>query len=519
MTQTNGKKPRPLLLLILDGWGERREKKHNAIQLAQTPTFDALMKEAPHTFLDASGKTVGLPEGQMGNSEVGHLHIGAGRKVPQDLTRIDNAIANSDFFKNPIFLTALQQAKKNNNAVHTIGLLSPGGVHSRDNQISALIEMVHQNGIGKNFLHAFLDGRDTPPKSALGSIEKISAQYKKYGHGKIASIIGRYYAMDRDKRWDRTKKAYDLLTQGLSDYEAPSAEAGLKMAYERGETDEFVKPTSIHAEKEAPITIQDGDVAIFMNFRADRARQLSHALTDRTFTDFHRTVIPQLSAFVTLTEYAKDLSATVAFPLLKLKNTLGEYLSNLGYRQLRLAETEKYAHVTYFLNGGIEVPFPREDRTLIPSPKIATYDLKPEMSAIEVTNQLVQSIKSGKYDFVVCNFANPDMLGHTGDESATIKAIETIDACVKHIIDALTAVGGEMLITADHGNAELMYDEKTQQPHTAHTTNLVPLIYVGRQAVFQRGNGALDDVAPTVLYLLGLKPPAEMTGRNLITLK
>lgn len=520
MTKTNKKThSKPMVLIILDGFGESREVLHNAIKLADTPTWDDLVVHYPHISLGASGKIVGLPDGQMGNSEVGHLHIGSGRKVPQDLTRINMAIANGDFYKNPILINAIRQARENNKTVHIIGLLSPGGVHSHDDQIAAMIELVYRQGVKKNYLHAILDGRDTPPKSALESIEKVQHQYTEYGYGKIASLIGRYYAMDRDKRWDRTEKAYNLLTQGIAKYHPTTAKEALALAYEHNETDEFVEPTSIHYEGEIPIKIQDGDVIIFMNFRADRARQLTHALTDKGFTAFKRNITPNLACLVTLTAYAKDIDTAVAFHPLNLNNTLGEYLSTLGYRQLRIAETEKYAHVTYFLNGGKEEPFPGEDRLLIPSPKVTTYDLKPEMSAIALTDKLVEIIKNENYDLIVCNFANPDMVGHTGNEVATKIAIQTIDHSLKRVIAALQSVGGEVLITADHGNAEKMFDEKTNQPHTTHTNNPVPLIYVGRQAQFKKETGALDDVAPILLYLMGLKKPAEMTGRNLITLK
>lgn len=514
----NNKNNKPMVLIILDGWGVRNDNEHNAINLAQTPMFDELMAHFPHTLLDASGEAVGLPRGQMGNSEVGHLHMGSGRKVPQDLTRIDQSIQTGDFYKNPVLLDAIQKAKQTDHAVHVLGLLSPGGVHSRDNQIAAMIDMVHQHGVKKNYLHAILDGRDTPPQSAQASLQAVSDQYARFGCGKIASIVGRYYAMDRDNRWERTQKAYDLLTQGIATYHAPTAMAALQNAYQHHETDEFVKPTSIYTEGEKPITIADGDVVIFMNFRADRARQLTLAFTEKTFSGFKRQRIPTLAAFVTLTEYANTIQANVAFPPLKLSNTLGEYIATLGMHQLRIAETEKYAHVTYFFNGGIEKPNPGEDRLLIPSPKVATYDLKPEMSAPEVTDKLIDAIRSHRYDLIICNFANPDMVGHTGNEEATKKAIVTIDTCLRRLIDALKTVGGEALITADHGNAELMFDKKTGQPHTAHTNNLVPLIYVGREAKFRDRPGALDDVAPTLLYLLGLKPPAEMTGTNLITL-
>ncbi len=519
MNKTQAKRPKPITLIILDGWGESEQKQHNSIEMAKTPSYDYLLSHCPHASLKASGEEVGLPAGQMGNSEVGHLHIGSGRKVPQDLTRIDQAVKSGEFYKNTVLADAIHQAKQANKSVHIIGLLSPGGVHSHESHIAAMINMVNQHGVSKNYFHAILDGRDTPPKSAATSIERIAGEYKKLGQGKIASVIGRYYAMDRDKRWERTEKAYNLLTQGTADYHVDTAIEGLKIAYAQGETDEFVKAISVHRDDESPITVQDGDVMIFMNFRADRARQLTHAFTDKSFDGFDRKVTPKLSAFVTLTQYAKDINAAVAFPPLQLHNTLGEFLSSQGLRQLRIAETEKYAHVTYFLNGGVEAPFTEEDRILIPSPKVATYDLQPEMSAVEVTDKLVEAIEHGDYDVIICNFANPDMLGHTGNESATNHAIEIIDACLKRIVDALKAIGGEALITADHGNAEMMYDNKTGQPHTAHTNNLVPLIYVGREATFSNQMGALDDIAPTLLYLMGLDKPKEMTGHNLLKLK
>lgn len=439
--------------------------------------------------------------------------------MPQDLTRIDAAIASGEFYENPALIEALEKAKALNKAVHILGLLSPGGVHSRDNQIAALVELAHHCGIKKFICTPFSMAATHHQNRLYFQSKKYTDQFHAYGNGKIASLIGRYYAMDRDKRWDRTEKAYDLLTQGTAQFHALTAKEGLMLAYEQGNTDEFVSPTSIHRHNETPITIEDGDVVVFMNFRADRARQLTYAFLDDHFTAFNRQVRPKLSAFVTLTAYAKDIHAAVAFPPLELHNTLGEYLSARGYRQLRIAETEKYAHVTYFLNGGQEAPFNGEDRLLIPSPKVATYDLQPEMSAVEMTNKLVEIIQNDDYDLIVCNFANPDMVGHTGDETATREAIQVIDDCLKRIITALQSVGGEALITADHGNAEKMFDEKTNQPHTAHTSNLVPLIYVGREAQFCKEVGALDDVAPTLLYLMGLEKPREMTGRNLITLK
>ena len=496
---------KPFALIILDGWGYRTEKSHNPTRSIATPTIDYLFSHYPHTLIEASGEAVGLPAGQIGNSEVGHLHIGAGRKVPQDLTRINNEITGFAFFENPILKKTLQKAHKNNSAVHVIGLLSPGGVHSHEDHICAMIEMIRHEGITKNYCHAICDGRDTPPKSALPSIQRVEKLYAQIGSGQIASVIGRYYAMDRDNRVDRTQKACDLFTQATAYFTANTAEEALSMAYARGETDEFILPTCILKNNER-IKIQKNDVVIFMNFRADRAKQITRAIRE-TVT---------LSDFVTLTEYLDDPDILVAYPPLVLRQTLGEYLSNHGLKQLRLAETEKYAHVTYFLNGGIEIPYPNEERQLIPSPKIATYDMQPEMSAIAVTDVFVEAIESQQYDVIICNYANPDMIGHTGDEKAAEKAMSVIDACLKRVLDALQKVNGEALITSDHGNVEQMYDEKTGQPHTAHTTNQVPLIYVGRPATMVSENGALDDVAPTLLYLMNLPKPAEMTGKSLV---
>ena len=506
-------RPKPVLLVILDGWGHSEHIQHNAIALAHTPTFDYLMAHYPHTLLQASGEAVGLPAGQMGNSEVGHWHIGAGRKVPQDLTRIDQAIDTGLFYQNPVLTQAIQQAHQANKAVHIVGLLSPGGVHSQEKHISALIELVTQQGTTPSYLHAILDGRDTPPRSATSSLERIAQQYQKIGRGRIASLIGRYYAMDRDQRWERTQKAYDLLTQGDNDRQAPTAIQGLSLAYSAGESDEFVKPTVLCADHENPVLIRDGDVVIFMNFRADRARQLTRAFTDIAFNAFVRRSTPTLTAFVTLTQYAKDIKASVAFPPLKMPNTLGEYCSSLGLHQLRIAETEKYAHVTYFFNAGIEAPFPGEDRLLIPSPPIATYDLKPAMSAVEITDQVIHAVRSARYDFIVVNYANPDMVGHTGNEQATQQAIEVIDTCLQRIID--NRGDSEIIITADHGNAEMMFDKKTGQPHTAHTTHKVPFLYIGRKARCIP-SGALDDIAPTLLFIMGLTPPTDMTGHSLL---
>ena len=507
---------KPFVLVILDGWGYTEHEKHNPIKSTATPTFDYLFETYPHTLLHASGKYVGLPKGQMGNSEVGHLHIGAGRQMPQDLTRIGQAIQNGKFTNIPTFLDAIQKAKQSNNAVHVLGLLSPGGVHSHENHIMTLVKLIADQGVKKNYTHALLDGRDTPPQSALASLKRLEKLYANLSGGQIASIIGRYYAMDRDKRWQRTQVAYDLLTAGKTNFHTNNVTSALQAAYQRGENDEFVKPTAIHDKDNSPITIRDGDVVIFMNFRADRARQLTRAFTEENFSDFQRDSKLNLADFVTLTEYAHDINTNIVFPIIKISNTLGEYLSNLGYHQLRIAETEKYAHVTYFLNGGIEKPFNNEERILIPSPKVATYDLQPEMSAIELTDHLIDAINSEKFNLIVCNYANPDMVGHTGFEKAAQKAVSTIDQCVKRIIESLKKIGGEALITSDHGNIECMYDETTNQPHTAHTNNPVPLIYVGRPAEFLENSGSLYDISPTILYLMGLNKAEEMTGKNLI---
>lgn len=508
------KRPRPFVLIILDGWGHREHQQANAIALANKPHWDNLWQNYPHTLITASGQAVGLPEGQMGNSEVGHLNMGAGRIVYQGLTRIDKAIADESFFTNPVLIQALTQANKNKKNIHILGLLSPGGIHSHEKHLHALLELAAKKDIKNVYIHAILDGRDTPPRSAEKSLIDLEALCNKLHCGTIASIIGRYYAMDRDKRWDRVQKAYDLLTSGKADFYTNDPVTGLKEAYERKENDEFVKPTSII---KAPI--QDGDIVFFINFRADRARQLTRALIDPEFNDFTRDVWPHVGSFVTFTQYDKNLPTQVVFPPETLNNILGSYLSQLGFKQLRLAETEKYAHVTFFFNGGIEKPFPGEERLLIPSAKVATYDLLPEMSAHPITETLVNEIRSNKYDFIVCNYANPDMVGHTGDLDATIKAIETVDSCIGQVLQALHDMGGEALITADHGNAEVMFDEKTGQPHTAHTCELVPLVYFGRKATPTHPQGIMADIAPTLLYLLNLPIPKEMTGQSLFELK
>lgn len=507
------KRPTPLLLVILDGWGYSKEIKHNAIAAANTPTWDKLWAQYPHSLLDASGSSVGLPDGQMGNSEVGHIHIGAGRHAPQDLMRINQAVVSEALGDITALKDAMAQAKKYNSKVHILGLLSPGGVHSHADHIIEMLRTLASNNLSQLYLHAILDGRDTPPQSAQSSLDAAQSLFVELGCGEIASITGRYYAMDRDSRWERTQAAYDLLTDGNTGYIAQDAKSALETAYARGETDEFVKPTSILNGKTTPITIDDNDVVIFMNFRADRARQLTQAFTDTMFDGFERQSKPSLASFVTLTRYAADITTDVLFDKEPLRNTFGQCVSDAGLKQLRIAETEKYAHVTYFFNGGIETVFPGERRKLIPSPDVATYDLQPEMSADELTDHLVVAINSGEYDCIVCNYANPDMVGHTGNKEATIKAIETIDTCLARITDACQASGGEFIVTADHGNAEQLHNEQTGQAHTAHTINLVPALYVGRQATIIAKEARLLDIAPTLLYLMGLNIPNEMTGK------
>ncbi len=504
----------PVLLLILDGFGYREDADHNAIAHARKPNWDRLWRDYPHTLINTSGLTVGLPEGQMGNSEVGHLNIGAGRVVYQDLTRVDLAIQDGSFFTNPALVQAVQQAKRNDSALHVLGLLSPGGVHSHENHIHAMVDMAARAGLRKIYVHAFLDGRDTPPRSAEASLRALQEKCANLGTARIASITGRYYAMDRDNRWERVEAAYDVISQGHAEFSAATAVEGLQQAYARGENDEFVKATRIGDA----VVMRDGDVAVFMNFRADRARQITRALTDPEFNGFARKRYPKLESFVTLSSYGEDVHLPTAFAPTAIHNGFGEYLSNLGMKQLRIAETEKYAHVTYFFNGGREQPYPGEDRILVPSPKVATYDLKPEMSAFEVTDKLEASIRSKQYQAIVCNYANGDMVGHSGNMEAAVKAVEALDACVGRVVGAMLECGGEILVTADHGNAEQMLDRVTQQPHTAHTMNSVPFLYIGRKARMVSG-GALQDVAPTLLAMLGLPQPPEMTGKPLIEIQ
>ncbi|MDP2879339.1 MAG: 2,3-bisphosphoglycerate-independent phosphoglycerate mutase [Sulfuricella sp.] len=505
----------PVLLIILDGFGCSESQDNNAIASARKPNWDKLWQTCPHTTINASEASVGLPDGQMGNSEVGHLNIGAGRVVYQEFTRINRAISSGSFFANPTLTQAVETARSSGKALHIMGLLSDGGVHSHETHIHAMLEMAARAGVEKIYLHAFLDGRDTPPRSAQDYLRRLQEKCVQLKVGQIASIIGRYYVMDRDKRWLRVKAGYDLLTQGKAEFQAESAEAALAAAYARDENDEFVKATAIVPPGAQPVRMEDGDVAVFMNFRSDRAREITRAFIEPGFDLFEREHVPQLAAFCTLTEYSKDFDVRVAYPPEQIRNGFGEYISNLGLKQLRIAETEKYAHVTFFFDGGEERIYPGEDRVLVPSPDVPTYDLKPEMSAFEVTDKLVEAIESRKFDAIICNYANADMVGHTGVMSAAVKAIETLDQCLHRVVEAMQQSGGEVLITADHGNAEMMADENSHQAHTAHTLNRVPFVYVGRKARLAE-TGALEDVAPTLLKIMGLQQPAEMTGHPLI---
>ncbi|MBT4519551.1 MAG: 2,3-bisphosphoglycerate-independent phosphoglycerate mutase [Halieaceae bacterium] len=507
----------PTVLIILDGWGHREETRDNAIANGITPVWDRLWANAPHTLISGSGEDVGLPSGQMGNSEVGHMSLGAGRIVFQNITRIDGAIADGSFDTNGAYTGAIDKAIAADGAVHIMGLLSSGGVHSHEDQIVAAVKLASGRGARRVYLHAFLDGRDTPPRSAGPSLEKLSQLFTKLGCGRIASMVGRYYAMDRDNRWQRVASAYQLLTEGASNYEADTAQAALAAAYARDESDEFVQPCVICAEGQESVVIGDGDAVLFMNFRADRARQLTRALVDPHFDAFERAVVPALVDFVMTTAYADDIAASCAFPPINLVNVLGDYLSQLNKTQLRVAETEKYAHVTFFFSGGRELEFSGEKRMLIPSPDVETYDLKPEMSAPELTDKLVEAIHSGNYDLIVCNYANGDMVGHTGLYRAAIKAVETLDVCLGRVEKALLEAGGEALVTSDHGNCEQMLDYDSGQLHTQHTTQLLPLVYIGgRMLQLDATGGRLCDVAPTLLDMMGLPKPPEMTGNSLL---
>ena len=506
----------PVLLIVLDGFGYREECEDNAICQARKPHWNFLWETFAHTTIDASEKWVGLPKDQMGNSEVGHMNIGAGRVVYQDYTRIEHAIETGEFFANPVLKKAADAAREKARALHILGLVSPGGVHSHESQIHAMLDLAAQGGAKEIYVHAFLDGRDTPPRSAEASLAALGRKCESLKVARIASVCGRYYAMDRDRRWERVASAYDLITAGHGEFRAASAVDALQMAYGRDESDEFVKATAIVPDGAEPVRMNDGDAVVFMNFRADRARQLTRALTDSAFDGFARARLPRLGYYCTLTRYGEDFAQIpAAFPPQSVGNGFGEYISRLGLKQLRIAETEKYAHVTYFFNGGVEKPYPGEERILVPSPKVATYDLKPEMSAFEVTRKLVEAIGSRRYDAIVCNYANSDMVGHTGNLAAATRAVEVLDECIGQVVTAMREAGGEVLITADHGNAETMRDPKTRQAHTAHTLNVVPLLYVGRKATLAE-RGALQDVAPTLLAMMGLEQPSEMSGKPLI---
>ncbi len=510
---------RPVVLVILDGFGCREDAPDNAITRARMPHWRGLWERYPHTEIDASEFHVGLPRGQMGNSEVGHLNIGAGRVVYQEFTRVDRAIETGEFAQNGVLLEALRTAVRNAGTVHVMGLLSPGGVHSHERQLAAMVDLAGANGAPRTLVHAFLDGRDTPPRSAAASLAFMADVCARQRDARIASIVGRYYAMDRDQRWDRVQRAYELIVDGSAPFTADDAQAALEAAYARGENDEFVQPTAIVDGRGQAARMDDGDVVICMNFRADRAREITRALTDPAFSGFPRVRFPQLGRYVCLTGYGDEFAhLPVAFGPQSVANGFGEYVAHLGLRQLRIAETEKYAHVTYFFSGGVETPYAGEDRVLVPSPKVATYDLKPEMSAVEVTDKLVEAIHGARYDAIICNYANGDMVGHTGNLEATVRAVETLDGCLGRVVEAARAAGGEVLITADHGNAEKMRDSGTGQAHTAHTLSLVPFVYIGRPARMAHG-GALQDVAPTLLAMMGLPQPAEMTGHSLIEIK
>ena len=505
-------------LIIMDGFGERAETYGNAIKLAGTPNLDKLEAEYPHTVIGASGMDVGLPDGQMGNSEVGHLNIGAGRIVYQELTRITKSIQDGDFFKVPEFVDACQKAKKNGGKLHLMGLLSDGGVHSHITHLFALIDLAKQQGLDNVYVHCIMDGRDTPPSSGIEYVQQLQDYMDKVHFGKIATISGRFWAMDRDKRWDRIQKAYEAISCGVGD-KADCPICAMKNSYKNEKTDEFVVPCVIQEDGKPVATVEAGDSMIFFNFRPDRTREITRAFIDANFSDFERLGGYKPVTFVGMTRYDDTFTnIETAFKPVTLTNTMGEYLAANGKTQLRIAETEKYAHVTFFFNGGVEAPNPGEDRELIPSPKVTTYDLKPEMSAYEVTDKAVELIGSGKYDVMILNFANCDMVGHTGVLEAAEKAVKTVDACVDRIVKAVLATGGQVLITADHGNADMMIDPTTGEPFTAHTTNKVPFILVdpSRKDAKLREGGRLADLAPTMLELMGLPKPAEMTGESLI---
>ncbi len=511
---------KPTVLMILDGYGLNERTDGNAVAQAKTPVMDKLMAECPFVKGNASGMAVGLPEGQMGNSEVGHLNMGAGRIVYQELTRITKEIQEGTFFENPALLKAVENCKKNDSALHMFGLLSDGGVHSHNTHLYGLLELAKRNGLSKVYVHCFLDGRDTPPTSGKGYAEALEAEMKKIGVGEIASVTGRYYAMDRDNNYDRVKLAYDALTKGEG-LKAASGPEGIQASYDREETDEFVKPTVVVRDGKPVATIKDGDSVIFFNFRPDRAREITRSFCDDDFKGFERGKRLELT-YVCFSDYDPTIpNKEVAFHKISVTNTFGEWLAANNMKQARIAETEKYAHVTFFFNGGVEEPNEGEDRILVNSPKdVATYDLKPQMSAYEVCDKLVEAIKSGKYDVIIINFANPDMVGHTGVEAAAIKAVEAVDECVGKAVAAIKEVNGQMFICADHGNAEQLVDYETGAPFTAHTTNPVPFIIVNADPAYTlREGGCLADIVPTMIEMMGMQQPEEMTGKSLLIKK
>lgn len=502
----------PVVLMILDGWGISEHKEGNAIAQSNTENMDRLLAQYGHSQLFCSGEYVGLPEGQQGNSEVGHLNLGAGRVVYQELTRINKAVREHTLQDNPAFQNVMAHCMEQNKALHLMGLVSPGGVHSHSSHLYGLLEMAAAKGLKEVYVHCFLDGRDVGPSTGLGFVEELEDKLQQIGVGRIATVSGRYYAMDRDNRWERVEKAYRAMTAGTGETAASAVEA-VQQSYDKGETDEFVLPTVVQADGKPAAVIQAGDGVIFFNFRGDRAREISKAFVNREFDGFSREYLGV--QYVAMTQYEEGLDMTVAFPPQDLQNTLGQVLADNQVKQFRVAETEKYAHVTFFFNGGVEEPNPLEDRLLVPSPKVATYDLQPEMSAIEVKDKLIEAIKGGEYPFILVNFANTDMVGHTGIPEAAQKAVETVDKCVGEVADAVKNAGGVLLITADHGNAEQMVDPVKGTPHTAHTANPVPFVVMSAEPYTVK-DGSLQDVAPTVLKLLGIDKPADMTGESLI---
>jgi 2,3-bisphosphoglycerate-independent phosphoglycerate mutase len=504
---------KPLVLTILDGWGFSSATEGNAIAAARKPTYDSLLRKFPNTLVQTSGPSVGLPAGQMGNSEVGHLNIGAGRVIYMDVTRIDRMIASGEFFNNPVLLESMKHAKTHR--LHLMGLCSDGGVHSLLTHLYALLEMSKKQGVEHVFVHCFMDGRDTPPESGAGFIEQIQKEMRQIGAGKIASVSGRYYAMDRDKRWDRVERAFNAMVLGNGE-QSEDPVAAMKRSYERGVTDEFVEPVTIVEANKRPVgLIRSDDACIFFNYRADRGREMTMALTDATLEKPSRTEAPKNLHFTTMTEYDKSFQVPFVLPREHPNNILADVMAQLNWKNLRVAETEKYAHVTYFFNGGNEKPYPGESRELVPSPKVATYDLKPEMSAQGITDVVVRAIEQKEFDVIVMNYANADMVGHSGKMAPTILAVEAVDAGLGQIYAALQRSGGTWMITADHGNAEMMIDPVTKGPHTYHTTNPVPFILVSESRVMLRSSGALQDISPTVLGFLDEKQPKEMTGRDL----